>query len=109
MSNTPTTRPEPGGKDPDFAATDPRWRLTPTKLGVAGILLVAIVVPLLVPTYDQIDPRLFGFPFFYWYQLAWVFLAAGLVAVSFLLLKREQSAYRREHPQQSSQPNGDDR
>jgi hypothetical protein len=73
---------------------DPRWRITPTKIAVTVILLVGIVVPLLVSTYDQVDPRLFGFPFFYWYQLLWVFIAAGLCALSYLLLKREQAAYR---------------
>jgi hypothetical protein len=61
-------------------------------------LAVAIVLPLLVSTYDQIEPRLLGFPFFYWYQLAWVFLAAGACAVSFALLTRESNAYDREHP-----------
>jgi len=63
-----------------------------------SLLLIAIVVPLLVSTYARIEPRLFGFPFFYWYQLAWVFLAAGLCALSFLLLKREHDAYARSHP-----------
>ena len=75
---------------------DPRTRLSPTKILVSAILLVAIVVPLLVPTYDQKEPRLFGFPFFYWYQLLWVFLCAGLVGLSFWLLQRERAAYRRE-------------
>ena len=65
------------------AGHDPRWKLTPTKYVVAGLLLVGIVVPLLVCTYDQIEPRLFGFPFFYWYQLLWVFLAAGLLRAGF--------------------------
>ena len=81
--------PEPGG------GTDPRWRLTPTKIAVAGLLLVGIVVPLLVGTYDRVEPRLFGFPFFYWYQLLWVFLAAALCGLSFWLLKREAAAYER--------------
>jgi hypothetical protein len=72
---------------------DPRWRLTPTKIAVTIILLIGIVVPLLVPTYDRIEPRLWGFPFFYWYQLVWVFLAAGLCALSFLLLQRERRAH----------------
>ena len=83
--------------DPTAAEKDPRMRLTPTKIVVAVILLVAIIVPLLVPTYDQKEPRLFGFPFFYWYQLLWVFLCAGLVGLSFWLLQRERAAYRREH------------
>ena len=55
---------------------DPRTRLTPTKIAVSGILLVGIIVPLLVSTYDQKEPQLFGFPFFYWYQLLWVFICA---------------------------------
>ena len=51
---------------PDTGPSDPRWRLTPTKIAVAVILLVGIIAPLLVSTYDQVNPRLFGFPFFYW-------------------------------------------
>ena len=81
--------------DQPHADRDPRSRLTPTKIAVSVILLVAIVVPLLVPTYDQKEPTLFGFPFFYWYQLLWVFLCAGLCALSFWLLKRERDAFRR--------------
>jgi hypothetical protein len=72
--------------------------LTPTRIAVTAILLIGIVVPLLVWTYDFDEPRLFGFPFFYWYQLLWVFIAAGLCALAYLLLKRERDRYRREHP-----------
>jgi len=77
---------------------DPRWRLSPTKIIVAVLLLAGIILPLLVSTYDSIEPRLFGFPFFYWYQLLWVFLTAGICWTCFLLLKREHDAYRRDHP-----------
>jgi len=75
---------------------DPRWRLTPTRVVVALILLVGIVVPLLVGTYARVEPRLFGFPFFYWYQLLWVFIAAGLCFLSYVLLKREKDAFARD-------------
>ncbi len=75
--------------------SDPRWKLTPTKYVVAVILLIGVVTPLLVSTYDQVNPRLFGFPFFYWYQLLWVFLAAGLCGLAYFLLKRERNAYDR--------------
>lgn len=78
------------------AERDPRTRVTPTKIAVSAILLVAIVVPLLVSTYARKEPRLFGFPFFYWYQLLWVFICAALVGLSFWLLKRERDGYR-EH------------
>ncbi len=88
---------------------DPRWRLSPTKILVAVILLVAIVVPLLVGTYARVEPRLFGFPFFYWYQLLWVFLAAGLCGLSYLLLKRERETYARTHGTGSGVVDGDRR
>jgi len=74
---------------PPTGGSDPRWRVTPTKIVVAVILLVGIVAPLLVSTYDSVEPRLFGFPFFYWYQLLWVFIAAGLCLLSFALITRE--------------------
>ena len=36
------------------------------------LLLLPFVGLLWVPFYNFHDPALFGFPFFYWYQLAWV-------------------------------------
>lgn len=40
------------------------------------LLLVPFVALLWVPSYDRIDPQLFGIPFFYWYQMAWTLLGA---------------------------------
>jgi hypothetical protein len=45
------------------------------------LLLVAVVVPLLVPLYDRVEPTLFGFPFYYWSQLAFVVLAMVLTTI----------------------------
>jgi hypothetical protein len=43
------------------------------------LLLVLPFAGLLYPPlYASEDPELFGFPFFYWYQLAWVPLTAAL-------------------------------
>ena len=36
------------------------------------LLLVPIVVVLLVPLYNHVDPKLGSFPLFYWLQLAFV-------------------------------------
>jgi hypothetical protein len=36
------------------------------------LLLIPIVGLLTTPIYAKADPELFGFPFFYWYQFAWV-------------------------------------
>jgi Na+/melibiose symporter-like transporter len=73
---------------PDIDPGDPRWRPTPTKFVVVGILLIAIVVPLLVSTYARIEPRLFGFPFFYWYQLLWVLISVTVTAVVYRKTRR---------------------
>jgi Protein of unknown function (DUF3311) len=39
---------------------------------VSLLLLVPFIGLLWIPFYNQTSPELFGFPFFYWYQLAWV-------------------------------------
>ncbi|WP_315838943.1 DUF3311 domain-containing protein [Bradyrhizobium prioriisuperbiae] len=36
---------------------------------------------MIVPFYNIKDPSLFGFPFFYWYQLAWVPLTSLLTFI----------------------------
>ena len=94
---------------PRDGGRDPRWRVSPTKAVVAVILLVGIVAPLLVGTYAKVEPRLFGFPFFYWYQLLWVFIAAALCGLSYTLLKRERQAFERSADGGSRATDGSDR
>ena len=56
---------------------------------VVGILLLVPLVALLwVPSYTRVEPRLFGFPFFYWYQLAWVLAGAACLAGAYVLTMR---------------------
>jgi Na+/proline symporter len=58
---------------------------------IAGVLLaLAVVAPLLVSTYAKDEPRLWGFPFFYWYQLLWVFISAVLVSIAYRLVIGEE-------------------
>ncbi len=57
---------------------------------VAGVLLaIAILVPLFVPAYSIDQPRLAGMPFFYWYQMLWVPITAGMVGVAYRLVTKE--------------------
>ncbi len=52
------------------------------------LLLLPFVGLLWVPFFNRDDlPSLFGFPFFYWYQLLWVFLTALFLGI----------VYRAEH------------
>jgi membrane protein implicated in regulation of membrane protease activity len=47
-------------------------------LVVIAILLLAPIVALMwVGSYAKETPKLWGMPFFFWYQFLWVFLAAG--------------------------------
>ena len=43
------------------------------------LLLLPFLGLLLTPLYNAETPTLFGFPFFYWYQLAWVPLTSLLI------------------------------
>ncbi len=46
---------------------------------IYGLLLLPYAALLWVGSYDRAEPALFGMPFFYWYQLAWIPLGALLL------------------------------
>lgn len=67
-----------------------RGAARPTPYFITGILLaIAVVVPLFVPAYSIDEPRLAGMPFFYWYQMMWIPVTAGLVGISYRLVTKE--------------------
>ncbi len=52
------------------------------------LLLLLPYAGLLFPgLYARASPALFGFPFFYWYQFAWVLLASIIMAAVYLRTK----------------------
>jgi hypothetical protein len=53
------------------------------------LLLLPYVGLLYVPIYAHRDPVLLGFPFFYWYQLAWVPLTSLLLWIVYMRLPDE--------------------
>lgn len=55
------------------------------------MLVVAVVIPLLTPLYNRVEPRLFGLPFFYWSQMAFIGLAAGVTTAVYQATKRRRS------------------
>ena len=52
------------------------------------LLLLPFVALAYPPIYAREGPQVFGFPFFYWYQFAWVPLAAGLTWVVYRAVRR---------------------
>ncbi|AEW96451.1 MULTISPECIES: DUF3311 domain-containing protein [Streptomycetaceae] len=66
--------------------------ITPSRV-VAGVCLVLPFVAMLwVGSYARVTPALLGIPFFYWYQMAWVIVSAGLTSTAYLLVRREERA-----------------
>jgi hypothetical protein len=62
----------------------------PAPYVISGVLIaIGIVFPLIVPIYARSGPTLFGIPFFYWYQMLWVLIDAGLLWICFVLMIRE--------------------
>ena len=50
-------------------------------LWVRLLLIVPFVAMLWVSSYNSVEPMVAGIPFFYWYQLLWILIAAGLIAI----------------------------
>jgi len=56
------------------------------------ILLLPFLAMAWVPSYNAVEPRLAGVPFFYWYQILWILLAALLVAIVYRVEHRSAEA-----------------
>lgn len=48
------------------------------------VFLALFLVALWVPFYNRVNPRLFGIPFFYWFQFVWIIVAALVTGVAYL-------------------------
>lgn len=69
------------------ARTGSPWRYWPRLLLIVPFALVGWV-----PFYNQIEPRLFGVPFFYWYQLAAIIAGAAVVMCVYYLDQQQTRA-----------------
>jgi Protein of unknown function (DUF3311) len=85
LRRVPPERPTP----PDFLPPPPEPADDrPRNPAWHWLLLVPAVVPLVTPLYNRIEPRLFGVPFFYWCQLAFVLLDVAVIGLVYKLTKR---------------------
>jgi len=64
---------------------------SPAKPRTPAWVWVALALPYLALCFPQLyaraTPALFGFPFFYWYQFAWVFLTSVLLGLVYRAFK----------------------
>jgi Protein of unknown function (DUF3311) len=56
------------------------------------LLLIPIVIPLLTPLYNQVAPRLWGFPKFYWLQLLFIVVGVATTTLVYQMTKRPTPA-----------------
>ena len=60
--------------------------------GVVAIVAVLLVIPCLglalVPVYSRETPKLWGWPFFYWYQVLWVLVTPVLTYAAYKVIQR---------------------
>lgn len=73
-----------------------RHRLPTATAVTAGVLLaIPVLALMIVPIYAREEPHLWGFPFFYWYQFLWVFLASGFTYAALRVIENARGGDRR--------------
>lgn len=55
------------------------------KLFVAVLFIGCCAISLIVPIYNHVEPRVFGIPFFYWFQFLWIIVTGGATAIAYWL------------------------
>ena len=59
-------------------------------LSVSAVTLgsMNIVLPLLTPLYNFSEPRLFGFPAFYWLQFSFIFVGVATTSLVYQMTRK---------------------
>ncbi|HEX3436614.1 MAG TPA: DUF3311 domain-containing protein, partial [Pseudacidobacterium sp.] len=52
------------------------------------LLLIPALALMFPGTYARHSPELFGFPFFYWYQMGWILLTSVITGIVYLVTTR---------------------
>jgi hypothetical protein len=84
--------------DADAKATADSGTNTTTRTGASRsskhwlwLLLLPWIAMIWVPSYNKVEPQLFEFPFFYWYQLLWVLISAVITALVYFKTKSKSA------------------
>ena len=68
----------------------PNGARTPSRLWYL-LLVIPYIAMIWVPSYNSKAPEWAGIPFFYWYQLLWIFIAAGLTLAVYFATRRDSN------------------
>lgn len=56
--------------------------------GALWLLLLPFAALLVPPLYAHVTPRIFGIPFFYWYQVVWLIVTAAITTFVYRRMHR---------------------
>jgi Protein of unknown function (DUF3311) len=88
-AQTPPAGREPAGVPPENAAPR-RSDRSPWN----WLLLIPVLVPLIVPLYNAVDPSWGGWPRFYWLQMLFVVLGVGTTTLVYRMTRRSPAERR---------------
>ena len=71
--------------EPKSGARAPRGAAAGLRMNPWNLVLLVPFLMLVTPWFNSLEPRLFGMPFFYWSQFA--FVPVGVVAVAVVYLR----------------------
>jgi hypothetical protein len=54
---------------------------------VYPLLVIPYISVFWVSEYNKVTPDFMGVPFFYWYQLLWVVISMGILAIAYFSLR----------------------
>lgn len=60
-------------------------------IAVGVLLAIPCIALAAVPTFSSETPKLFGWPFFYWYQVMWVLITPIMTYAAYVLIKRARA------------------
>ena len=65
-----------------------RQRLSGGVVAIVVLLVIPCLGLALVPVYSRETPKLWGWPFFYWYQVLWVLVTPVLTYAAYKVIQR---------------------
>lgn len=95
----PPSSPDPSAGEPDPARSSSAGTTVPGARGPNALvwrwwnlLLILPLLMLITPWFNKDRPRVFGLPFFYWYQLAFVIVGVACVAIVYAATRTPSSS-----------------
>jgi hypothetical protein len=55
-----------------------------------NLLLFVPLLVLFTPLYNRVNPKLFGMPFFYWFQILNIFVGVALTALVYMTTREDE-------------------